>query len=52
VVADGRSAVILRPSSQHADEFIGTDWHEIDEDAVAQLAAGWPTVQPVLRKTA
>jgi hypothetical protein len=41
--------VILRPSTPHADELIGTNRPEIDEDAVAQLAAGWSAVQPVLR---
>jgi hypothetical protein len=30
--------VILRPSSPHADELIGTNWPEIDEVALADLA--------------
>jgi hypothetical protein len=30
---DGSAAVILRPSSPHADELIGTNWPEIDEVA-------------------
>jgi hypothetical protein len=32
--------VIVRPSSPHADELIGTNWPEIDENALVQLAAG------------
>jgi hypothetical protein len=33
-VPGGDTAVILRPSSPHADELIGTNWPEINEVAL------------------